>query len=158
MARIDASRAAPAAPAAPPSPPTYAQRFATAPPRPTAPPPPPRGAMLAERTDTRRLAALGFAVFPLAILALLDRGAQPAVHRAAKQALGFNAGWLVLWLMLSALGAIPYVGEPFLLFKSVLEPVVFILGIIYCARTWGGYDVRIPVITDIIDARLPAGP
>lgn len=122
--------------------------------------PPPRvrhPAALAVRPETRALVALSYPFWPLAIFALLDARAAHFVKRQAWQALGFNLGMYGLEALVAAAMSLPIVGFgawPLLAF--ILPPLWVVASVVYAFRVWNGEDVDVPVVSDWIDARLPA--
>ena len=113
------------------------------------------GAAVAVRAESRALAALSYPFWPLALLALLDTSKSPFVRRNALQALGFNAGIYGLWFALSAIASIPMIGLPALPLLFLVVPVGMIASVIYGFKTWHGDDVRVPIISEYIDSKVP---
>jgi uncharacterized membrane protein len=133
--------------APPPPPPNYG------------PPPPPsvqRGAALAVRPETRALVALSYPFWPLALIALLDPKASRFVKRQAWQALGFNLGMYGLGALLSAAAAIPFLGFGAWPLLPFVVPVTIVASVVYAFRVWQGDDINVPIVSDWVDARLPA--
>lgn len=130
------------------------------------PPPPPQAAAtirsasvaVADPAESRALVALGYPLFPLALLALFDRKQSPYLRRQAYQALGFNLGIAGLW---GALGLMVQIPLPTIAVSSgilmaLLLPVFLVASVFYGIRTWQGEEVRIPILTDWLDEKLPA--
>jgi uncharacterized membrane protein len=129
-----------------------------APPPPQSPPPQVRpAAAVAVRPETRAVVALGYPFWPLAIIALLDSKASYFVKRQAWQALGFNAGMYGLGTLLSAAAAIPILGLGAWPLIPFIVPVFIVASIVYAFKVWQGDDVDVPIVSDWVDARLPAG-
>jgi hypothetical protein len=80
------------------------------------------------------------------------------VKRQAWQALGFNLGMYGLSALATAAAALPIFGFgawPLLAF--ILPPLWIVASVIYAFKVWQGDDVNVPVVSDWVDARLPAG-
>ena len=115
-----------------------------------------RTAALAVRPETRAIVALGYPFWPLAIIALLDSKASYFVKRQAWQALGFNAGMYGLGTLLTAAAAIPVLGLGAWPLIPFIVPVFIVASIVYAIKVWQGDDVDVPLVSDWVDARLPA--
>ena len=137
------------------------------PPRPNrqaAPPPPPSygppqqrpTASIAVRTEMRALIALGYPFWPLALIALLDSKASGFVKKQAWQSLAFNFGMYGFGFVLHAIAAIPVLGWSAWPLLPFIVPFAFVANVIYGFKTWQGEDVRIPIVTDLVEERLPA--
>ncbi len=131
---------------------------------PPSPPPQPaatiRSASVAvvDPVESRALVALGYPLFPLALLALFDRKQSKYLRRQAYQALGFNLGIAGMW---GALGLMVQIPLPTIAVSSgilmaLLLPAFLVASVFYGIRTWQGEDVRIPILTDWLDEKLPA--
>lgn len=120
------------------------------------PPPPPRvnAAAVAVRPESRALAALGYPFWPLALLALLDPAKSPYVRRNAWQALGFNGAMYGLAWLISSIAAIPFIGISAWPLLPFVAPVAVVASIVYAYKAWRGDEVRIPFVSDAVDARL----
>ena len=125
------------------------------------PPGPPRvtrtTAVATVRPETRALVALSYPFWPLAILALLDSKGSHFVKRQAWQALGFNFGMYGLGALLSAIAAIPVLGFGAWPLLPFIVPVTIVASVVYMVKVWQGDDVNVPLVSDWVDARLPAG-
>ena len=109
------------------------------------------------RPETRALVALSYPFWPLALLALLDNSGSHFVKRQAWQALGFSFAMYGLSVpLLGAISAIPLLGWSAIPLLPFIVPVAFIASVIYGFRVWHGEDVNVPIISDLVDARLPA--
>jgi hypothetical protein len=107
--------------------------------------------------ESRALVALGYPLFPFAALALLDKKASPALRRGAWQALGFNAAFTALWFILSATEQLPFmVGISSGITLALLVPAYFVASVYYGIKTWQGDYVRVPILSDWIEERIPA--
>ena len=138
---------------------------------PNSPPPPPPGPAAAPQAaawapaarttgvlnavspETRALLGLGYPLWPLAALALLDPKRSPAVRRQATQALAVNFGLFGMWVALEALVHIPLLGLSAWPLLTVLFPVWFVASIFYGIKVWSGDDVRVPLVSDWLDQR-----
>lgn len=137
-----------------------------APPPPGPPPPPQPGppnvmydrstAVATCRPETRALVALSYPFWPLALIALLDSRGSHFVKRQAWQALGFNFGMYGLGALLSAIAAIPVLGFGAMPLLPFIIPITIVASVVYSFRVWQGDDVNVPVVSDWVDARLPA--
>jgi uncharacterized membrane protein len=131
-------------------------RRATPPPPPFEPQPAGATASLAVvSTETRALVALGYPLWPLAALALLDPKRSPFVRRQAVQALGLNFGLFALWLVLSQIAAIPFLGISAIPILAVLAPVWLVASVLYGFKVWHGDEVRVPLVSDWLDEHAP---
>jgi uncharacterized membrane protein len=105
--------------------------------------------------ESRALVALGYPLWPLALVSLFDRKQSRHLRRQAIQALGFNAGiWGfagLLWLT----AQVPLMGFSSWIVLSVLPLLFLVASVYYGIKTWNGDDVRIPVVTSWIDERMP---
>ncbi len=129
-------------------------------PPPHAPPPPPSvpariatSALATVSAETRILLALGYVLWPLAALALLDPTRSRAVRRQALQALGLNFGLFGLSIALGAVAQIPLLGWSAFPLLAVLFPVWLVATFIYGFRVWNAEDVRVPLVSDWLDQR-----
>jgi uncharacterized membrane protein len=105
--------------------------------------------------ETRALVALGYPFWPLAILALFDPKRNRYVKRQAWQALGFNFGMYAILFLMHAIAAIPVLGFSAWPLLPLVIPVTFVANVVYGFKAWNGDDVRIPLVTDWVDSRLP---
>lgn len=128
------------------------------------PPPPPAAQPRAtvrtldeDPVESRALVALGFPLWPLALLALLDSKRSRRLKRLALEALGFNVGFAAFWGLLQLTTMIPL---PLAISSSIvlalMVPVFIIASVFFGIKAWHGEDVHIPIISDWIDERLPA--
>ncbi|MBV8602515.1 MAG: DUF4870 domain-containing protein [Candidatus Eremiobacteraeota bacterium] len=106
--------------------------------------------------ETRALVALGYPFWPLAVIALLDPKRNTYIKRQAWQALGFNFGMYALWFALSAIASIPIIGISAWPLLPLVVPVAFVASVVYGFKAWNGDDVRIPIVSDWVDSRIPA--
>lgn len=136
----------------------------TVPPRYSAPPPPaaqPRATIVAASDDpieSRALVALGYPLWPLALLALFDSKRSRFLKRQALQALGFNVGFAAFWGVLELTSFIPVLGWSSQFILLLMLPVFLIASVYLGIKAWNGEEVHIPVISDWIDERMPANP
>ena len=105
--------------------------------------------------ETRALVALGYPFWPLAILALFDPKRNRYVKRQAWQALGFNFGMYAIWFLMHAIAAIPVLGFSAWPLLPLIIPVAFVASVVYGFKAWNGDDVRIPLVSDWVDSRMP---
>jgi hypothetical protein len=143
---------------------TYAEpepgpAYSAAPPPPSPPPQVQRTAAVATcRPETRALVALSYPFWPLSLLALLDSKGSLFVRRQAWQALGFNAGMFGLSAFLSAAVSVPLLGWSVWPLLTFIAPIWVVASVIYAIKVWQGDDVSVPIVSDWVDARLPAQP
>ncbi len=155
MAAASAARPGLGGQRGPQNPPPGPQARATYEPRPD-PAPAPRKTATALATvspETRALLGLGYPLWPLAALALLDPKKSVAVRRQATQALAVNFGLFGMWIALETLIHIPLLGISALPLLAALFPVWLVATIIYGVRVWQGDDVRVPLVSDWLDER-----
>jgi uncharacterized membrane protein len=130
------------------------------PPRPAAAPATVRSATIAEPPDpveSRALVALGYPLWPLALLSLLDRKQSRGLRRQALQALGFNAGMWGFGALLWLIAQVPFMGFSAWVLLPLLPILFLVASVYYGIKTWNGDDVRVPVVGSWIDERLPQG-
>jgi uncharacterized membrane protein len=111
----------------------------------------PRRRMRAVSLETRALLALGYPLWPLAALALLDPTHSPVVRRQATQALALNFGLFGMWVALKGLSALPILGLSTIPLLTVIFPVWFVATVVFAVKAWSGDDVRVPLISDWLD-------
>src|SRR5579872_2335015 len=114
-----------------------------------------QAATLTVPSETRALVALGYPFWPLAVLALFDPKRDRYVKRQAWQALGFNFGMYAVWFMMHAIASIPVLGMSAWPLLPLIIPVAFVASVVYGIKAWHGEDVRIPLVSDWVDSRLP---
>jgi len=112
-------------------------------------------APVSDPVESRALVALGYPLWPLALLSLLDRKQSRNLRRQAYQALGFNLGFFGFWGLLSLLAQVPFLGFSAWVLVPLLAPLFLVASVYYGIKTWNGDDVRIPVVTSWIDERMP---
>jgi uncharacterized membrane protein len=106
--------------------------------------------------ESRALVALGYPLWPLALISLFDRKQSRRLRKHAYQAIGFNIGMAALWGLLTLMAGIPILGISAGIVLAFLLPIFVVLSVLYGIRAWHGDDVRVPVISDWLDDRLPA--
>jgi len=101
--------------------------------------------------------ALGFPLFPLALLALFDRKQSALLRRQAYLALGLNLGVAAMWGLLQLMSniAIPTIAGSSDIMMALLIPTFLVASVYYGIRTWQGEEVRIPILSDWVDEHLP---
>lgn len=105
--------------------------------------------------ETRALVALGYPIWPLAALALLDPKRSAYVRRQAVQAMAFSFGYYGFSLALGAIAHIPLLGMSAWPLIPLLIPIYLVAVVVYGWKAWQGEDVRIPLISDWLDQRWP---
>ena len=136
---------------APPQPPPQPQAPPSSAPRVTVAP---AGSLATVRPETRALVALSYPLWPLALLALLDTKGSYAVRRQAWQALVFNGGMWGFGALLGAIAALPVAGIAAWTLLPFVVPVWVVASVVYAYRAWQGDDVNIPIVSELVDARL----
>jgi hypothetical protein len=131
----------------------------------SAPPPPPsygsatvivrpQTALATVSPETRVLLGLGYPLWPLAALALIDPKRSPVVRRQSIQALALNGG---MFALSTALGILAHfwgvIAWPAWVMLPFLFPVWLVATVVYGFKTWQGDDVRVPLISDWLDER-----
>ncbi len=105
--------------------------------------------------ETRALVALGYPIWPLAVLALLDPKRSKYVRRQATQAIAFSLGYTGFTAALSALTHVPILGMGAWPIIPLLVPLYVIAVVVYGWKAWHGEEVRVPLISDWLDQRWP---
>jgi hypothetical protein len=117
-------------------------------------------AVSSDPVESRALVALGYALWPLALISFLDRKRSNWLKRQAIQALGFNVGMAALYGIFTVLGnvfdSIPFISAAPDILRPLLIPVFLIGAVYFGVKAWQGQDVHVPVISDWLDDRLPA--
>jgi hypothetical protein len=110
--------------------------------------------------ESRALVALGYPLWPLALISLLDRKQSKYLKRQALQALGFNVGIAALWGVFTVIGTffdqVPFISAAPDILRPLLIPVFLVASVYFGVKAWQGQDVHVPVISDWLDERLPA--
>ena len=131
---------------------------------PPSPPPPPNPrpavvtraevAVPSDPLESRALVALGYPLWPLALLSLFDRKQSRYLRLQAFQALGFNIGMFGFWGLLTLLAGIPFLGFSASVLIPFLIPLFLVASVYFGIKTWNGDDVRVPIINSWIEDRL----
>jgi uncharacterized membrane protein len=106
--------------------------------------------------ESRALVALGYPLWPLALLGLFDRRQSRRLRKHAYQALGFNVGMAGLYGLLMLLTSIPILGISAGLMLAFILPVFIVMSVYYGIKAWHGDDVHVPIISDWLEDRMPA--
>jgi uncharacterized membrane protein len=106
--------------------------------------------------ETRALVALGYPLWPLALLGLLDRKQSRYLKKQALQALGFNVGFAAFGGLLALASNIPILGFSAGVMLPFLIPVFLVAATFFGIKAWQGEDVHVPIISDWIEDKLPA--
>jgi uncharacterized membrane protein len=115
-------------------------------------------AVVSDPLESRALVALGYPLWPLALLSLLDRKQSRYLRLQAFQALGFNVGMAGFAGLLTLLANVPFLGFSASVLIPFLIPLFLVASVYYGIKTWNGDDVRVPVISGWIEDRLPVDP
>lgn len=114
---------------------------------------------LTDPVESRALVALGYPLWPLALLSLFDRKQSKYLKRQAIQALAFNGAFAALYgifmLTDTIFGSIPFISGAPLILSALLLPIFLVASVYFGIKTWQGDDVRVPIVGDWIDERLP---
>jgi uncharacterized membrane protein len=117
-------------------------------------------AVSSDPVESRALVALGYPLWPLALISFLDRKQSNYLKRQAIQALGFNAGIAALWGIFSLIGtffdSVPFISAAPDILRPLLIPIFLIASVYFGVKAWQGQEVHVPVISDWLDERLPA--
>ena len=103
--------------------------------------------------ETLGLLSLGYPLWPLSVLALLDPKKSPFVRRHALQSLALNFGVLAMWIFLTAVSFVPWLGITAWPLHLLLFPLALVADVVYGFMLWNGTDVRVPMIADWLDER-----
>lgn len=133
------------------------------PPPPQPPPATVRKAEVATALDpveSRALVALGYPLWPLALISLIDRKQSRYLRRQAIQALAVNAGFAALWGLLTVIGnvfdSVPFIAAAPDILRPLLIPLFLVATVYFGVKAWQGQDVHVPIVSDWLDERLPA--
>ena len=114
-----------------------------------------------DSAESRALVALGYPLWPLALLSLFDRKQSRSLRKHAYQALGFNFGMYGVWALLMFITKLPFIdltplGWSSYIILGFMLPVFIVLSVFYGIKAWHGDEVRVPIISDWLDDRMPA--
>jgi uncharacterized membrane protein len=136
------------------------------PPRPQyAPPPPPptpqprASVSVCESQDpieNRALVALGYPLWPLALVGMLDRKQSRYLKKQALQAIGFNVGFAAFGGLLALAANIPILGISAGIVLPFMIPIFLVASVFYGIKVWQGEEINVPIIGDWIEEKLPA--
>jgi uncharacterized membrane protein len=110
--------------------------------------------------ESRALVALGYPLWPLALISFLDRKQSKYLRRQAIQALAFNVGIAALWGVFTLIGtffdSVPFISAAPDILRPLLIPIFLVASVYFGVKAWQGQEVHVPVISDWLDERLPA--
>jgi uncharacterized membrane protein len=109
---------------------------------------------LSDPVESRALVALGYPLWPLALLSIFDRKQSHRLRSAAFQALGLNVGVAGMYGLLALLSQIPFLGFSAGILMPLLIPLFLVASVYYGIKTWNGDEIRVPIIGDWIEDRL----
>ncbi len=112
--------------------------------------------MPSDPLESRALVALGYPLWPLALLSLFDRKQSRYLRMQAIQALGFNLGMFGFWGLLSVLSNVPFLGFSAGVLIPFLIPLFLVASVYFGIKTWNGDDVRVPIISGWIEDHFPS--
>jgi hypothetical protein len=137
--------------------------YASAPPPPAPPPAAVRNAQVAAMDDppeSRALVALGYPLWPLALISLFDRKQSKRLRRQAYAALGFNVAMAALAGLFSLtdmiFGSVPFITAAPTILLALMLPVFLVASVYFGIKTWNGEEVHVPILSDWIDERITA--
>lgn len=113
-------------------------------------------AVASDPLESRALVALGYPLWPLALLSLFDRKQSRYLRLQALQALGFNLGMAGFAGLLTLLSNVPILGFSASVLLPLLIPLFLVASVYFGIKTWNGDDVRVPIISGWIEDRLPS--
>ena len=105
--------------------------------------------------ESRALIALGFPLWPLALLGLFDRKQSRYLRRQTYNALGFNIGIWAFGAVLTLLANVPGLGISATILLPFLVPLFLVASVFFGIKVWHGEEVRVPIVSDWLDERLP---
>lgn len=111
--------------------------------------------VVADPLESRALVALGYPLWPLALLSLFDRKQSRYLRLQALQALGFNLGMAGFAGLLTLLANVPFLGFSASVLIPFLIPLFLVASVYFGIKTWNGDEVRVPIISGWIEDRLP---
>lgn len=98
--------------------------------------------------ENRILAALCYPIWIVALIVLLTDLNQNRFMRVhAIQALGYTAAWVVIYIGVSILTAVPLVGLAFLFLWPLMWLAWFVIALIYAYRAYRGEMFSIPIVS-----------
>jgi hypothetical protein len=111
--------------------------------------------------ESRALVALGYPLWPLALISLFDGKQSRRLRKHAYQALGFNFGMYGLWAILTFITRLPFIDWTPLGWSSdivlaLMLPVFIVLSVYYGIKAWHGDDVHVPIISNWLDEKMAA--
>ena len=118
----------------------------------------PRSRPLSDPVESRALVALGYPLWPLALLSIFDRKQSRRLRSAAFQALGLNVGLAGCTAYSTALPDVPFLGFSAGILMPLLIPLFLVASVYYGIKAWNGDEIRVPIIGDWIDDRLATEP
>lgn len=98
--------------------------------------------------ENRILAALGYPIWPIALVILLtDMKKNSFMRLHAIQALGYTAAWVVIFIGLSILTSLPFLGLAFLFLWPLVYLAWFVIALYYAYQAYQGQTFSIPVVS-----------
>src|ERR1700749_4345845 len=86
-------------------------------------------ATMSDRAESRALVALGYPLWPLALLSVFDRKQSRQLRSAAFQALGLNVGFAGLYGVLQLLANVPFLGFSASILVPLLIPIFLVASV-----------------------------
>ena len=98
--------------------------------------------------ENRILAALGYPIWVIALVVLLTDMKENRFMRVhAIQALGYTGAWVVVFIGLSILTALPFLGVAFVFLWPLLYLAWFVIAVFYAYQAYQGKMFTIPVVS-----------
>lgn len=127
------------------------------------PPPPQQPTVVATKVEpvsddpveSRAVVALGYPLWPLALIGLLDRRGSRFIRKHAIQGLAYNIGFAAFWALLTLMTNVPVLGVSAAIVNALLIPLFLVGAVYYGVKVWRGEDVTVPILTDWLDEKLP---
>ncbi len=99
--------------------------------------------------ENRLIAALGYPIWIIALVVLLTNLKDNRFMRVhALQALGFTIAWVIIYIALSIITSIPFLGLALIFLWPILWLVWLILALYYAYRTYQGEVFSVPIVSD----------
>ncbi len=99
--------------------------------------------------ENRLVAALGYPIWIVALVVLLTNLKDNRFMRVhALQALGFTVAWVIIYIALSIITSIPFVGWVLIFLWPVVWLAWLIFALYYAYRTYQGEVFSIPIVSD----------
>ena len=111
-------------------------------------------AIAPDPVESRALVALGYPLWPLAMLSLFDKKQSRYLRMQAFQALGFNLGMAGFGGLLALLANVPILGFSAGVLIPLLIPLFLVASVYFGIKAWNGDEVRVPIISGWIEDKF----